>query len=78
MSKLSLRVLVLVILLIGFLPDLALAYVGPGTGLSAIGSFLALLGGVIIAIIGFLWFPIKRMLGKKKSQEPEQVVNNEE
>lgn len=78
MSKLSLRVLILVVLLIGFMPEFAHAYVGPGTGLSAIGSFLALLGGVIIAIIGFLWFPIKRMLGKKKSQEPEQVVNSEE
>lgn len=54
------------------LPNLAQAYVGPGTGLSAIGSFLALLAGILIAILGFLWYPIKRLFGRKKLQEPEQ------
>lgn len=78
MNKPTTLLLVLFFLLVVLSPINALAYVGPGTGLSAIGSFLALLGGVIIAIIGFLWFPIKRMLGKKKSQEPDQVSNKEE
>lgn len=53
------------------LPQIAFAYVGPGSGLSAIGAFLALVAGVIMAILGFLWYPIKRLLGKKKSQEPK-------
>jgi len=52
--------------------SLAHAYVGPGTGLSAIGAFLALLVGVVVAIFGFLWYPLKRLLGRK-SREPEQT-----
>jgi len=42
----------------------AFAYIGPGGVLSGIGSFIALVGAIILAIIGFLWFPIKRLLKK--------------
>ncbi len=61
-----------------FLPQTALAYLGPGTGLSAIGSFLAVLVGIIVAFLGFLWYPIKRIFGKKKTQEPDQINTKEE
>ncbi len=69
-----------VIVLIGYvcLPQTASAYVGPGTGLSAIGAFLALVAGIIVAILGFLWYPMKRLFGKKKQQEPDQIKNEEE
>lgn len=43
-------------------PTVAQAYVGPGAGLSAIGSFLALIFGLFVALIGFVWYPIKRLL----------------
>jgi hypothetical protein len=43
------------------------AYVGPGAGLSALGSLLALLAAVVVAIAGFLWYPIKRLLGKRRA-----------
>lgn len=67
----------LFIILTVSLPKIAWAYVGPGTGLSAIGAFLALIVGVIVAILGFLWYPIKRLLGRK-TQEPDQIENKEE
>ena len=44
----------------------AAAYVGPGAGLSALGSLFALLAAVVVAIFGFLWYPIKRLLGRLK------------
>ena len=50
----------------------AMAYVGPGTGIAALGAFLAIVAGVIAAIFGFLWYPIKRLLRKRK-----QAKNNE-
>jgi flagellar biogenesis protein FliO len=43
-----------------------MAYVGPGAGLSAIGAFIALIAGVVVAIFGFLWYPIKRLIRKRK------------
>ncbi len=39
-----------------------LCYIGPGGALSAIGAFLALLAAVVFAAIGFVWYPIKRLL----------------
>ena len=44
----------------------AAAYVGPGAGLSALGSLLALLAAVVVTIVGFIWYPIKRILGKRR------------
>lgn len=37
------------------------AYVGPGSGLSAIGALLAMLGAVAFAIVGLIWYPCKRL-----------------
>lgn len=45
----------------------AFAYLGPGAGLSAIGAFLALIIGVILAFVGFIWYPVKRLLRKGKA-----------
>jgi type VI protein secretion system component VasK len=42
-------------------PHAALAYIGPGAGLSAIGTVLALVAAVFLAILGFVWYPIKRL-----------------
>ena len=47
-------------------PTAALAYVGPGAGLSVIGSLLAFLAAIVVAVLGFLFFPIRRLLRKRK------------
>lgn len=51
----------------------AMAYVGPGAGLLAIAAFIALSVAVIAALLGFLWFPLKRLLGKSN-----QTISNED
>jgi hypothetical protein len=43
------------------LPQPASGYVGPGAGITAIGAVLALLGGIVLAVFGFVWYPLKRM-----------------
>ena len=55
---------------IGALASPALAYIGPGSGLSAIGAFLAAVVGLIVAIFGFVWYPIKRL--RRRFRKPEQ------
>lgn len=44
------------------LPQAALAYVGPGVGLTAIGTFLAFVAVIFLGAVGFLWYPIRRLL----------------
>jgi hypothetical protein len=48
------------------LSDTAFAYIGPGLGLSAFGSVIALTGAILLAIVGFVWYPVKRLLRKRK------------
>lgn len=45
------------------------AYIGPGAGLSAIGSILALICGLLLLVVGFLWYPLKRLFNKKNNTE---------
>ncbi len=49
-------------------PGHAFAYIGPGVGLGAIATLLAITLGIILLIVGFLWFPLKRALNKRKAQ----------
>lgn len=56
-----------IILLLAAAP--AAAYVGPGAGLSAIGTLVALVVAVFLAILGFVWYPAKRILGKSKATD---------
>lgn len=44
------------------------AYIGPGGGLSAIGALLALLLGLTIAFIGFVWYPLRRMRRRRRER----------
>ncbi len=52
----------------------AFAYIGPGAGISAIGTFFAVIGAVVLLIVGFLWYPVKRMLRKKKAPAQAKPV----
>lgn len=48
------------------------AYIGPGMA----GGFLTAIIGIILAIFagifGIIWFPIKRMLNKRKNKNKEE------
>lgn len=61
-----------------FTAEPTLAYIGPGAGLTVIGSLLAFLGLVFLAIVGFLWYPIKRLLIRRKQSAPVGTVPREQ
>jgi len=50
-----------------FILSSVFAYVGPGAGLSVVGTIVALIVAIILAIVGFIWYPFKRILAKLKS-----------
>lgn len=51
-----------------FLPDVALAYVGPGAGLAFLGSLLAVVFAVLIALVAFIVFPIRLLIRAIKAR----------
>ncbi len=65
-SLLIISVVVITLLLAA--PQGAVAYIGPGAGIAAIGTVIALIGGILLAIVAFLWYPIKRLLTKIKKR----------
>jgi len=73
MKMIRISSLVLVALVLLALPQTASAYVGPGAGITAIGAVLALVGGIVLAIFGFVWYPLKRLRrAKNKNAVAEQ------
>ena len=49
------------------------AYIGPGAGLGAIGAALAIGIAVILLIVGFVWYPVKRLLKGFKSRSGSEI-----
>lgn len=47
----------------------AAAYVGPGLGLGTIGAFFGVIVAVLLAIIGLIWYPFKRLFKKVASKQ---------
>ena len=47
----------------------ASAYIGPGSGISVIGSLLGLLVTIFLAVGAILFWPLRRMLKKKRMQQ---------
>ena len=77
-SKQGMRIL-LFALLTTLLPVTAHAYVGPGAGLGAIAVTLAVVLGVVLLVVGFLWYPLKRMFrGKKAAQNTSSASSQSE
>ena len=48
-------------------PSAALAYVGPGAGLSMIGSLIAVVGALILAILGLVLFPMRMLMKRRRA-----------
>ena len=56
----------------------AQAYIGPGAGLGAIGVAIALLFGILLLVVGFVWYPIRRSLRKRKEKALVSSHNDEQ
>jgi len=45
------------------------AYIGPGAGISVLGGLLGIITTVLVAIGAILFWPIRKMLKKKKKTD---------
>ena len=50
------------------LPAAAWGYVGPGAGLSIVGSILAFVAAILLGVIGFIWYPVRRLLRSMRAR----------
>jgi hypothetical protein len=59
------------LLLLGLMASPAAAYVGPGAGLTVIGSLVAVGAAVLIALVGLVLFPLRLLMKKMKAAKAE-------
>ena len=59
--------------LAALLPTNAMAYVGPGAGLGALGAFAAVVGAILVALFGLVVFPIT-LLRKRRRQRSHEAA----
>ena len=59
-------------------PTAAHAYIGPGAGISAIGSLLVLIAVVLLSIVGFVWYPVKRLMKNRRTARRETAEKDGE
>lgn len=58
--------LILLLFLILMVPSTTLAYIGPGAGISVLGSLLGILGTIVIAVSAILFWPIRKVIRRRK------------
>lgn len=56
-------------------PSLAWAYVGPGAGLTVIGSLVAVAAAVLIALVGLVLFPVRLLMKKMRAAKAAQSAS---
>ena len=49
-----------------------LAYIGPGAGLGAVGALAALIGAALLILVGFVWYPARRIMRGWKARRTAQ------
>ena len=69
---------VVVALLMLLCPLAAYAYIGPGLGLGTIGVVLGILGAIILDVFAILWYPLKRLFQRKRSNEESKKEKKSE
>ncbi len=71
----------LVILILIAVSPAALAYIGPGAGISVLGSLLGILGTIVVAIGAIIFWPVRKFLKRKKqarqATESESISGSE-
>jgi len=56
----------------------ALAYIGPGAGISVVGSLLGILATFFVAIGAILFWPVRKFLKRRKARREALAVAQSE
>ena len=61
MKATSLRIVHVAAALLVLAPLSAQAYIGPGMGAGVVATVLGILAGILMLIVGVVWYPIKKL-----------------
>ncbi|NHZ85406.1 MAG: hypothetical protein GWP19_05945 [Planctomycetia bacterium] len=58
------------------IPTLSFAYVGPGAGITFLGALWAVITAIVLAVGGFLVWPIRAFIRHRKIKKQEKNQND--
>ena len=58
------------------IPALSFAYVGPGAGITFLGALWAVITAIVLAVGGFLVWPIRAFIRRRKLNKQDKASNN--
>jgi hypothetical protein len=64
---------IIFVLLMAVLVSPALAYIGPGAGISVLGSLLSILATIVVAIGAIIFWPVRKYMKRRKARLNAQV-----
>ena len=67
--------LILKILFFLFITTSSYAYLGPGVGGGVLVATLGVIVAIFAAVFGLIWFPIKRLLKKRKKENNQKKID---
>ena len=47
----------------------ALAYIGPGLGMGFVLALLGIVFGLLMLVVGVIWYPVKRLIRRFRSRK---------
>jgi hypothetical protein len=62
--------------LLALIASPAAAYIGPGAGISVLGSLLGILATIFVAIGAILFWPIRKLIKRRKAKKETEVPGN--
>jgi len=64
---------IIALLLLALIATPATAYVGPGAGISVLGSLLGILVTIFVAIGAILFWPIRKLMRRRKAKKETEI-----
>ena len=61
------------LVLLALMASPAAAYIGPGAGISVLGSLLGILGTIFVAIGAIIFWPLRRFMKRRKARRETPV-----
>ena len=71
MKTTSLKKILLILILI-LIENPAFAYIGPGMTGGVFAATIGVIVAIFAALFGLIWFPVKRLLKKRKEKKDQQ------
>jgi hypothetical protein len=59
---------IITLILLALMAGPAVAYVGPGAGISVLGSLLGILATILVAIGAIVFWPVRKYMKRKKAR----------